>query len=171
MASATVICEVKGDTPVRQEILQHLGEDGLSSSPPVGETSKCKHLEMIQGIINRLAGNSAQLKKWHLLAATLLGTIHHNSQCNPVITASALAIISFGCLILDAYYLSLERQFINTYNDAIAGKIPPFVIKPTRGDPRYSILSVSVWPYYLIVTTGIGIALCANQIQLLIQNL
>lgn len=162
MASATVICEVKGDTPVRQEILQHLGEDGLSSSPPVGETSKCKHLEMIQGIINRLAGNSAQLKKWHLLAATLLGGIHHDSHCNPVIIVIALVLISFGCMTVDAYYLSRERQFINTYNDAAAGKIQPFVIKPTRGDPRYSILSVSIWPYYLFVTIGISIALWAT---------
>ena len=65
--------------------------------------SKIKHLEMIQGIINRMASNSFYLKGW---AVTLVAGIF-------AISAKDIPILIFWGL--DSYYLQLERKYRNLY--------------------------------------------------------
>jgi hypothetical protein len=73
-----------------------------------------KHLEIIQGVVNRLAGNSFAYKGWAItLVAALfaLGT----KESKPVYLLIALlpAIAFWG---LDAYYLRQERLFRALYD-------------------------------------------------------
>ena len=76
------------------------------------------HLTFIQGIINRMAGNSSNCK---ILVATiltivitvLLGFNNYNNYW-----WITIIIIVYG-LISDAYYLTYERNFREEYNDFV----------------------------------------------------
>src|SRR5687767_6592867 len=90
----------------------NLGEQ-KPTSPTPGDV--VKHLEMIQGVINRMAGNSFLLKGWSLtVAAALLAFAVDNRDPGFV----ALAFIPLlGLWALDAYYLRRERLYRELYED------------------------------------------------------
>ena len=76
---------------------------------------KIKHLEFIQGIINRMAGNSFLLKGWSvtLVVALLALTI---KEVNPLyVFAALLPILIFW--LLDGFFLWKERLFKDLYNE------------------------------------------------------
>ena len=74
-----------------------------------------KHLEFIQGGINRFASNSFQMKGWMLtIVSALLGFYANSNNTKFALVAVLPVLIFWG---LDAYYLQLERQFRGIYND------------------------------------------------------
>lgn len=76
-----------------------------------------KHLEFVQAIINRLAGNSFLLKGWSItLAAGLFALASRDS--NPDVAAVAL-LPSLSFWGLDAYYLRQERLFRALYGNVV----------------------------------------------------
>jgi len=76
--------------------------------------NKIKHLEFIQTIINRMAGNSFLIKGWAItLVAALFALSSKDANKNYTII-SFLPIIIFW--ILDAYFLSRERAFRCLYD-------------------------------------------------------
>lgn len=76
--------------------------------------NKLKHLEMIQGIINRMAGNSFMLKGW---AVTLVAGIYAlaSKDANKIyyLITYVPIVIFWG---LDAYYLRQERLYRKLYD-------------------------------------------------------
>lgn len=74
-----------------------------------------KHLEMIQGVINRLGFNSFLLKGWSvtILAAALLFVANSGA---PEWIACCFAIPVIGFWGLDGYFLWQERLFRKLYN-------------------------------------------------------
>jgi hypothetical protein len=73
-------------------------------------------LEMIQGVINRLAGNSSAYKGWMVtITAALLGVAINNSK--PWLAWFAVYTICILAL-LDSYYLALERSYRELYSTA-----------------------------------------------------
>ena len=83
-----------------------------------GEERVVKHLEITQGIINRLANNSFLIKGWSMtiLAAAMLFIARVESANSVYLTLSfAIPVISFW--ILDGYFLWQERLFRGVYND------------------------------------------------------
>lgn len=77
---------------------------------------KIRHLEMIQGIINRMASNSFALKGW---AVTLVAGIFAlaNKDANEMYFLVAyIPIILFW--FLDSYYLQLEKKYRLLYDKA-----------------------------------------------------
>ena len=75
---------------------------------------KFKHLEMIQGIINRMAGNSFMLKGWAVtLVAGLYALASNDTNKVYFLVAYVPIIIFWG---LDAYYLRQERLFRKLYD-------------------------------------------------------
>lgn len=78
------------------------------------ETNKLKHLEFIQGIINRMAHNSFIIKGWLLTIITALIAISINKDTNDLITVTFIPIIIFW--FLDAFFLRQERLFRHLYN-------------------------------------------------------
>lgn len=77
--------------------------------------NKRKHLEMIQGVINRMAGYLFLLKGWGI---TLIAAIVALSakDANPKYMAVAyFPILAFW--ILDGYFLAHERLFRALYDD------------------------------------------------------
>ena len=68
-----------------------------------------KHLEMIQGIINRMAANSFVLKGWSVTAGAALLALAFQNKDRAFVVLSLLPIIGFW--LLDAYYLRKERLY------------------------------------------------------------
>lgn len=86
---------------------------------------KIKHLEFIQDIIKRMAGNSFLLRGWSItLVATIITLFVSTSNValkpNLILIALFLLIIFW---LLDAYYLSQERAYICLYDEVRKGTL------------------------------------------------
>ena len=76
-----------------------------------------KHMEFIQGGINRFASNSFQMKGWMLtIVSALLGFFVNSGNTKFALVAILPVLVFWG---LDAYYLQLERKFRGIYNDVV----------------------------------------------------
>jgi hypothetical protein len=115
------------------------------------EEKQLKHLEMIQGVINRLAGNSFQMKGWSItLIAALMALAAHEANERYAAVALLPALCFWG---LDAYYLRQERLFRKLY-DAVrlntpVGK-PPAVIPSLSMNTEPVLGQVKSWACTLI---------------------
>lgn len=77
--------------------------------------NKRQHLEMIQGVINRMAGNLFFLKGWAItLIAALFALAAKDTNLKYIIVAYFPVLIFW---ILDGYFLSQERLFRDLYDD------------------------------------------------------
>lgn len=76
--------------------------------------AKLKHLEFIQGVINRMAGNSFLLKGWSVTLAAALFALSAKDANPKLIAIAYYPILVFW--VLDGYFLSQERLFRSLYN-------------------------------------------------------
>ena len=129
----------------------HLGHDSAAVQ---------KHLEIMQGVINRMAENSRSCKVWcvTLVAATLVLVARTGEPQHALIALVPTLLFLF----LDSYYLALERAFIGSQNAFVAklhrGELDSsdlYRVVPTgmgwRLVGRCLLGSVSIWPFYLLV--------------------
>lgn len=78
--------------------------------------NKQKHLEFIQNIISRMAGNLFFLRGWTItLIAALLALFAKGNNSNYIIYF--LIVLTFVFWILDGYFLSQERLYRDLYNN------------------------------------------------------
>lgn len=85
-----------------------------------------KHLDVLQGIIQRMAANSSAAKNWSItVSSAILAFGIERGKFELVILALLPALVLWA---LDGYYLALERRFIRIYNDAMK--------KAVRGELR-----------------------------------
>jgi len=74
---------------------------------------KLKHLEFIQGVINRLSTNSFLLKGWSvLLVSALMALGTKESSLSFIFLAYLPAVVFWG---LDGFFLMKERQYRALY--------------------------------------------------------
>lgn len=95
------------------------------------DPDKVKHLELIQGVVTRLAGNSFLMKGWSVtLTAGLFALAAKDANQWYIAIALLPAICFWG---LDAYYLWQERLFRKLYDAVREGNpaIPSFSMDPT----------------------------------------
>jgi len=120
------------------------------------------HVNLIQGIINRLSGNSASVKAWCVTVVTGILVVAIEKGHSGTALVALLPIVVF-CL-LDGYYLSLERDFRQLYNRFVASlhdgtleQQQVYSVLPNAGSRHRAtaalscILSTSVWPFYLLL--------------------
>ncbi len=81
-----------------------------------------KHLELIQGVINRMAGNSFQLKGWSVVLVSALFALAANDARVHFVFVAYFPAIAFW--VLDAYFLRQERMFRKLY-DAVRQQPDP----------------------------------------------
>ena len=128
---------------------------------------KLKHLEFIQGVINRLATNSFQMKGWSVvLVAAILVLLARESRLEAAYIALAPIVVFWA---LDGYFLCQERLYRALYNHVrtldeeqidFAMNVTPF-----RTGYRHSwlgtALSRTLLAFYgvLIVTVSTGMVL------------
>src|SRR4051794_12614264 len=80
------------------------------------DPDRVKHLEMIQAIVTRMAGNSFLLKGWSVtIVAGLFALGGKDANATLVFLAIVPIVIFWG---LDAYFLCQERCFRALYNKA-----------------------------------------------------
>ena len=129
----------------------------IQTAPPVpaSDPAAIEHLKMIQVVITRLAGNSAQCKTWCITIASAIVAFAGAIKNEDVVALAIVPLAIFG--FLDAAYLGQERAYRRLYNE-IAGKIRDgryspadrFVLgAPLRsGEYVGAFGSWSVWPVY-----------------------
>lgn len=120
------------------------------------------YLTILQGVISRMAGNSASCKTWCITLVSAVIVIIADKDKPNYVWISAVPILLF--LILDSYYLALERQFRSVYNEFIrklhfgsATVDDVFFVAPrvgalaTSAEIVKAIGSISVWPFYVLL--------------------
>lgn len=77
--------------------------------------NKLKHLELIQVVISRMAGNLFYLRGWviTLVAGVLVLLAQTESGRLPIIFLSLVIVLFWG---YDAYFLALERMYRDLYD-------------------------------------------------------
>lgn len=92
-----------------------------------------KHLEMIQGVIGRLANGSFLIKGWAITVAGVFFGFTVNSENASLAVASILPTIAFWGL--DTYFLRGERLFRALYDSVrtTPTEIEPFFMGATSG--------------------------------------
>ncbi|WP_069997901.1 hypothetical protein [Cellulosilyticum sp. I15G10I2] len=127
--------------------------------------SKMKHLELIQGVISRMAGNSFMLKGWAVTLISGIFVLAGKDTDKLYFLVAYLPIIIFWGL--DSYYLLQERLYRSLYDKVCKtneDKID-FSLKATKEEFKSDknclnscILSLTELWFYLplaIVCTGI----------------
>jgi len=77
--------------------------------------AKLKHLEMIQGIINRMAGNSFLLKGWSVTLISALFALSAKDSNQFFLYLAYFPCVAFWSL--DGYFLWQERMYRKLYQD------------------------------------------------------
>ena len=125
------------------------------------------HLTILQGVIQRMADNSRHCKVWCItLVSASLVLVTRTTNSHHTLVA-IVPIVLF--LVLDTYYLALERSFRRSYNRFV-GKLHEGELRSTdlyavtSGGPvlkRFfgpSLASFSIWPFYLLVALTVVVA-------------
>ncbi|MFH1778864.1 MAG: hypothetical protein ABH847_02405 [Candidatus Omnitrophota bacterium] len=129
------------------------------------------HLEITQSVIQRMASNSASCKAWCITLVSAILVIVADKGKPQYALIAVMPTILF--LILDAYYLALERMFRSSYNKFIEklhnGKVVAsdlYAVSPSGSKIKTSLaslLSFSIWPFYL---TLFAMIFCIKKIVL-----
>ena len=124
------------------------------------------HLTIMQGVIERMAVNSRSCKVWcvTLVAATLVLVARTGEPQHALIALAPTLLF----LILDTYYLVLERAFINSNNMFVnklhSGKLSHGdLYKVAKTGTGLSLVgrylgSESIWLFYPLVVVTIILA-------------
>jgi hypothetical protein len=133
-----------------------LAERPASPLGPAESPAAIAHLGMLQAVVTRLAGNSAQCKTWCVAIVSALFGLAGAVRSGGIAGAAIIPIAVFG--IVDAAYLANERAYRDLYN-AVAGKIRSgnytlldfgdLTAPVASGHYIAASLSWSVWPVYL----------------------
>lgn len=124
------------------------------------------HLGITQSVIQRMAANSTSCKAWCITLVSAILVIVADKG-NPQYALIAI-IPNVLFLVLDSYYLALERMFRQSYNIFIeklhTGKVVAsdlYAVSPKGNLFKTffaSLLSFSIWPFYLTLLAMIWIA-------------
>jgi hypothetical protein len=76
--------------------------------------SREKHLELIQGVINRMASNSFKLKGWSVVLVSALFALAANTVRVQFVFVAYFPALAFW--LLDGYFLQQERMYRELYN-------------------------------------------------------
>jgi hypothetical protein len=87
----------------------------------MAQEAKFKHLDFIQGVVNRMGGNSFQVKAWTVTLVSALFALASSKDAEgkqELIFIAFLPVILFW--ILDGYFLWQERLFRAVYKEVAA---------------------------------------------------
>jgi hypothetical protein len=131
--------------------------DNPTASPlPADNTAVTTHINMLQGIINRLANNSGACKTWCLALVAALLSLAGATHVPAIVTFALVPVVIFGGL--DGMYLAQERAYRALFNGQVTairtGKYTLDNVYEARapfgfGDFISALASWSVCPVYL----------------------
>lgn len=134
----------------------------LKENSPAVQT----HLGILQSVIQRMATNSSSSKAWCItLVSAILVVVADKGKPDYALIAFIPTLLF---LVLDTYYLALEKGFRNSYNEFIKKlhgntiSTPDlYSVSPTGAIYSLffkSLISFSIWPFYLTLLGMICIA-------------
>jgi len=117
------------------------------------------HLQITQSVIQRMASNSTSCKAWCITLVSAILVIVATTGKPQYALIAIIPTVLF--LVLDAYYLTLEKMFIQSYNSFIEklhrGRVTTsdlYFVAPSESMLKSlfpSFISFSIWPFYLIL--------------------
>jgi hypothetical protein len=137
----------------------------MASNPTLDE-HQIKHLELIQGVIGRLANDSFLMKGWALtVSGAFFGFSVKDLDWRVALVGLMPLVVFWG---LDGYFLSRERMFRALYDAVRRGdaSVEPFSMDyiefkqrgPVSNGWRASLWSKTIAIFYIPIL-GVGIAL------------
>lgn len=113
-----------------------------------------KHLEFIQNVITRMGGNSFLVKGWMITLVSALFALAAKDADSRYSLITCLVIPAFW--LLDAYYLSRERQYRGLYDVVRFRSVTHFSMdarKHAKGKNTWarSFFSVTLLAFYVPV--------------------
>jgi hypothetical protein len=118
-------------------------------------------LQMIQGVINRLAANSGAIKGFAVPVVTALLGVGVDKQSSGFVWLAVYPVVVFG--FLDAFYLALEKKYRDLYKKATTDPDTEWSMaagKATFWEVLDSWKSPSVWAFYgaaLVVVIAVAL--------------
>ncbi len=135
----------------------------------VESTAVQSYLNILQAIISRMATNSANCKTWCVTLVSAILVIIADKGKTEYIWITLIPVLLF--FFLDAYYLSLERDFRSLYNTFIrklhTGNISADEVFTISVDGSFthtvtsvtnSLLSLSIFPFYTFLLVMLVVA-------------
>lgn len=123
--------------------------------------NKHKHLDYIQDIIKRHNSNSFIIKGWCVSIVSALFVFTQKDNSTDYFLFSLLPCVVFW--ILDSFYLSSERKYVDLYNDI--ANVPNTNIDYSLKTSKYESLTKNKWiccffsktliPFYGLISIGI----------------
>lgn len=115
-----------------------------------------KHLEFIQGVVNRLGANAFLLKGWSMTVLVAGALLMVRFRPDQPLLALTLLVPVLGFWLLDAYFLWQERLFRAEYDRVRQQGETDFAMKPMqhKTKPKHSwpatFFSVTLVIFYVI---------------------
>ena len=115
-----------------------------------------KHLEFIQGVVNRLGSNAFLLKGWSMTVLVAGSLLMVRLRPDQPLLALTLLVPVFGFWLLDSYFLWQERLFRAEYGRVRQQNETDFSMNPMqhKGKPKHSwsstFFSVTLVIFYVI---------------------
>lgn len=91
-------------------------------------SERVEHLKLLQAAISRMAGESANIKRYALASTAAILSVATAAEAPVLAFLGALLLLLFWAM--DAQYLAQERWFREMYEEARAGKLELFVLTP-----------------------------------------
>ena len=126
------------------------------------------HLTILQGIVQRMADNSRACKTWCITLVSAILILVARQGVGDLLLLAGIPLLLF--LLLDTYYLALERRFRRSYEAFVAkvhagtvGVGDLYAIRPSGsqvGEWANCLLSFAIWPFYILLIVLILLARC-----------
>ena len=122
---------------------------------------RIKHLEMIQGVINRLATDSFRMKGWTvILVSALLVLLAREGRVEFTWIGIVPVLVFWG---LDGYFLRQERLFRDLYDHVryLDEEAVDFSMNTSMFRQTWlgAIFSLTLIPFYIALALSVGIAM------------
>lgn len=128
------------------------------------------HLEILQGVIDRMAANSASCKTWCTTIVAAILVVVADKEKPLLAWVAVLPILLFAAL--DTYYLAMEKGFRNSYNCFVeklhSKTLAPcdlYAISPSDDGSKFqwnAMKSFSVWGFYIPLVLLAGVVVFAT---------
>lgn len=125
-----------------------------------------KHLEMIEGVIERMGNNSFQLKGWAVSLVALVGALAAQGSDKRFFLLAFIPLLAFW--FLDSFYLQMERKYKVLYKLVSKKNENEIDFNMDTHSINYSddeakricfcscLFSNTEWAFYLIIAGVVG---------------
>ncbi len=133
-----------------------------------------EELKILQGVINRMAQNSLECKKWTLALAVGVLSLKIEAISNSY-GLCILGVLLLCFWFLDAYYLKQEKLFRKQYQWLIENRLKTderlFEVFPAHQTCRFALhlcamLSFSLFPYWALGFCLVGYGFVSNSVSI-----